>query len=378
MANAWQEVDWIAAEALTIMSDELVIANMAAKDKSADFNVRPNGYAVGDTVRIKTRPDYAVNEFSSTISTQDIRESTRSMAIEKHFDVSVSVTAREKSLDLESFSEQVIMPAARRIAEQVDLYTGTKITQAAGLFTSDDLFGSAADVANARKTALLQQLDPERMVLMNPDLEAKVLGQTWFNQSQTRGGDGTDTLRSGNMGRVMGMDFYSSVNFPSGSHTPGDGTTTTDNTGSANAIGATTLTFDSLTGTIESGDRIVIAGVKRPLIAAAQATATATSVAIVDPITEIIPDGAAVTVVSSGNTVHSYQGAIFDSQSLAVAFPMLDAPSDKPSSVISDNGVGIRVVQGYDMTTKTETLSLDVLMGAACYDPRRITLLGEY
>ena len=162
MANAWQEVDWIAAEALTIMSDELVIANMCAKDKTADFNNRPNGYAVGDTVRIKTRPDYAVNEFSSTISTQDIRESTRSMQIEKHYDVSVSVSAREKALDLETFSEQVIAPAARRIAEQVDIYLGTKILQGAGLYASDTLLESAADVALARKAARLRIRRPAK------------------------------------------------------------------------------------------------------------------------------------------------------------------------------------------------------------------------
>ena len=62
---------------------------------------------------------------------------------------------------------------------------------------------------------------------------------------------------------------------------------------------------------------------------------------------------------------------------MAVAMPMLDPASDKPSSVISDDGVSIRIVQGYDMTTKTETLSMDLLVGATAYDPRRITLLSS-
>src|SRR5574343_353374 len=120
MANAWEKVDLIAAEALTHLEDALVISKLATKDKTADFNTRPNGYAVGDTVRIKSRPDYEAKEFTTAIAVQSIRETKRSMTIEKHFDISVEITAKEKALDMESFSEQVIMPAAYRLAEKCD------------------------------------------------------------------------------------------------------------------------------------------------------------------------------------------------------------------------------------------------------------------
>jgi hypothetical protein len=67
-----------------------------------------------------------------------------------------------------------------------------------------------------------------------------------------------------------------------------------------------------------------------------------------------------------------------DTSALGFAMPMLDTPSDKPSSVASSNGYSIRVVQGYDMNSKKETMSLDLLLGAVAYDPRRMTLLREY
>ena len=57
---------------------------------------------------------------------------------------------------------------------------------------------------------------------------------------------------------------------------------------------------------------------------------------------------------------------------------MLDPADDKPTSVVSNNGVSIRAVSGYDMQTKQSTLSLDLLVGAEAYDPRRITLLSDY
>ncbi|RLB67215.1 MAG: hypothetical protein DRH08_04230 [Deltaproteobacteria bacterium] len=380
MANAWQNVDIIAAEALRILTDELVIANLTSRDKTSDFMTRPNGYRVGDTVRILNRPDYKVNNFTAggNIEVQDIRESTRSMTIENHYDVSVEIGAKEKTLDLESFSEQVVAPGARRLAEQVDKYVGTKILEGAGLYASGTLLQSAADVAQARKEATLQQLELSgRYALLDLDLEATVLGQEWFNQSQTRGSFGVDTLQSGQMGHVMGMDFFSSINFPTNAATIGDGVGVTNNTGgTTNLVGMTAVTTTATTGQMEAGDRIMIAGVRRPLIVAAQTAATATSIPVVDPITEIIPDGAAITTIAAGQTV-TYNGAIFDNRSMAVAMPMLDPASDKPSSVISDDGVSIRIVQGYDMITKTETLSMDLLVGATAYDPRRITLLAS-
>lgn len=381
MSNVWKHPDLIAAEALTVLMDELTITRMAARDKTADFMMRPNGYAIGDTVRIKTRPAYEAKEFSSTISVQDIRSSTRSMAIEKLYDVSVAITAREKLLDLDSFSEEVIRPAVTVLAEAAETYVASKLLQAAGLYASDTLLETAADVAKARQAATLQQLNPMgRFAIVDDELEASLLGQTWFNQSQTRGDPGISTLQSGMMGRVMGIDWYSSLYFPTSDHTAGDFTGVTNNTsGTKNLIGDTTLTViaSSAGGGVKVGDRIMIAGVRRPLVVKTAEVSVSTSIALVDPITEIIPDGAAITVIGAEKSM-TIRGAIFDTDALAVAMPMLDTPSDKPSYVVASDGFSIRVVQGYDMEKKTETMSLDFLIGAAAYDPRRITLLAGY
>ncbi len=383
MANAYVNVDWIAAEALMIMSDALVIGPLTAKDKTADFNVTPNGYKVGDTVRIKTGPDYEAKEFSAggSVVVQNIRSSNRSMMIEKHFDVSVEVGAKEKSLNFEGFSEEVVQPAATRLAEKLDTYLGGKILNAAGLYPSDNLFASAADVALARKQAKYQQLSMNRFCLTDDNLEATLLGQEWFNQSQTRGAPGVDTLQSGFMGRVMGMNFSASSNFPTNVHAVGTFTAVTDNGGGANnQVGVKVLTISGASaGSLNAGDLIQVASLRRGMRSAdtvADMTGI-TTINLIDPITEIVPDAALVNTIGSGQTL-LYHGAIFDDRSMAIAMPLLDPPSDKPSSVISDSGYSLRVVQGYDMVKKVEMLSIDVLAGAEAYDNRRITLLGEY
>ena len=381
MANAWEHPSLIAAESLMHLEDALVLGNLVTRDKTGEFT--SGSMKLGDNVNMRTNPDYEAKEFVNdgvnTIVKQAIRNSKRPFVIEKLFDVSVEITAREKKLDLDSFSEQVISPAAYRLAEKVDQYIGTKILDGTGLYASDTLMATAADMALARKAATLQQLDPQsRIALVNTDLEATLLGQTWFNQSQTRGAPGIATLQSGVMGQVMGMNFFNSINFPDATHTASGGTTTTDNTvATDNLIGLSTLTVDAITGGFTAGDRIAIAGVRRPLIVKTTVAAAATAIVLVDPITEIIPDGAAVTVVGSAQSL-SYQGAIFDGRSLALAMPTLDAPSDKPSAVVSNNGYSIRMVQGYDIDKKVEVMSLDVMCGAVAWDPRKITLLADY
>lgn len=381
MANIWEHPSIIAAEALTHLEDALVIAKMCAMDRTAEYNTRSNGWKRGDTVSFRTHGDYTVKDFVTAIDVQSIRSSSRSMTIEKHLDVSVEVTAREESLDLDSFSDQVIRPASYRLAEDVDTYIGSKILQGAGLYFSSDLFADAADIALARKYATLQQLAMSRFCVCNLDLEAKLLGQTWFNQSQTRGAAGEKSLATGQMGTVMGMDWYSAISFPTAQITTGTMVCQTNNTtGTKNLIGDTSLTVDTQTAlkVLIAGDRLAIAGVRRPLVVktAIADTSATTTVELVDPITEIIPDNAAVTVIGNGKVI-DLLGAIFDSRSLAVAFPMLDSPADRVVGTASNNGISIRIVKGYDLTSKKTTMSMDLLCGAFAFDQRRITLLGD-
>ena len=379
MANAWTQVQWIASEALTYLDDALVITQLAARDKTEDFNTKPNGYSIGSSVEIKNNPVYEAKDFAGTISSQNIRSSSRSMTIEKHFDVSVQVTAKEKRMDMCNFAQEVILPAAYALAEKCDRYVGTKILEGAGLYTSASVLGTAADMALAKKEATYQQLSPTgRFCMLNDSTEARLLGLPYFNTYDNRGESGERVFNDGALGRAMGMGFFSSLNFPSLSWTAGNGAGATKTSPSAteNLVGLKVLTLQAAaTGTFKAGDHIKIAGMRRPLRVVADQT-TPAAINLVDPISELVPAGAAVTVVSSGNDV-VIAGAIFDERSLAVASPMLDPASDKPSFTASNNGYSIRVVQGYDMDTKTETVSLDLLIGAKSYDPRRITLLGD-
>ncbi len=380
MASNFVNVNTIASESLMQLENELVALRLAYRDKTADFG-KVGGYAVGESVTVKTRPAYETDEFSGTIQTQDIRQSSATFAIEKLFDISIPWTSREAAMSIDSLSEDVITPAMQSLAQKLDTHLLSKAWEGRGQYFSNTLLQTSADIAMARREANRQQMPrASRIGLVNGDIEAIMLGTDAFNRFDARESAGVDALTNANLGRLMGIDWMSSENFTDATHTPGDGTTSTvaSPTATQNVIGATSLTVAATSGTFEAGDRIYVAGMYRPLIVATQTTAGATSIPLSHQIDEIVPANAAVTVVSTGATATTKSGIIFTPDAFAYAMPPLDLPGDKVAAVMSANGMSIRVVQGYNQDTKTNTMSFDCLIGAKCYDPRKVTVLGSY
>ena len=380
MANKFLTVSQIANESLSVLEDSLVAGNLLYRDKTADFGLSKNGYKVGDTVRVRQGTEFAVKEFAGTIEKQDVRQSERDLTIERHMDISVGVGSREMALDLDNFSTEIIQPAMVSIAEEIDTYLLTKIAQASSLYASDDLFSTVADMANANKVANEAQIPKAgRIGLVNSELEAKLLGSDYFHRADIRDGESLQALRDARMGRVMGTDWVASVNMPDLQHANSSGTASTDNAGGVNnLIGMKVLTVSGLVGGFTMGDRIRIAGAKRPLIVAVDATAGATEIMLADPITELLADTSAVTVEGGNGETLDYQGVILNPNAMAFATPPLELPQSAEAMVMNANGFSIRVVRDYDVSTKSTTLSFDLLIGAIAYDPRLAMLLAEY
>ena len=389
--NSFPTIDLISAEALAHLDDALVIKPLCTTDVSNEFNAKANGYSVGSSVNFRTSPDYEVKTFderandlswvrddSKNISIQDIRSAQRTMYIEKHYDVSVDLSSRELAMDFDNFSTEVLKPAMGRLAQKIDTYCGTKILESNGLYASTSVLSTQADMALARKYALDQQLEEDNMFcLVDSTLESTLLGAGWFNSTLNRVSDAG--LSRGFLNDTMGFKFYVSRNFPNTTHlnSSGAAATVTSPTDNQNKVGTSTLYVTAATTALLAGDRIIIAGQKRPMVVKTAVTEAETEIYLVDPITEIVPVTAAVTLVGGSAKTLTPRGAIFDGRSIGIAIPKLDDASGMENAVVSANGVSVRVVKGYNMTTKLTTLSMDCLVGAAAIDPRRITLLAN-
>lgn len=372
----------LAAEVLDQLEYELVAGNLMYRDRTDEFaNVR--GKKVGDTVDIRTVTDFTVNEFTGVgpIQTQEINQSKTQLQIEKHFDVSVVVTARERALNLDGIREEIINPVTVALAQKIDTYLLEKVTEAQGLYASNTLLANAADIAQSNKTAILQQISKiNRIAVINEDLEATLLGTDVFTNADRRGSDAETALREASLGRLMGTNWFSTVNFPDASHTFSSGTTTLNNTAAtANVQGQSALTVAAVTGGFTAGDKITIAGAKRSYTVASNVAANATSIPLEEELSENIRQlgSAAITTVSAGNTV-TYQGIYFNPGAFAYATPPLDPANSELAATLSANGFSVRVTEWYNGNTKQTYWSFDLLIGAKMVDPRLGMLLGDF
>lgn len=114
MANTFLTPSIIANEALMVLKENLVMANLVHRDYSKEF------VGVGDTITVRKPAKFVAKNFVGRIEEQDISEGKVDVKMDRFRDVSVNVTSKEMTLDIKNFSEQVITPAMRSIAVAVD------------------------------------------------------------------------------------------------------------------------------------------------------------------------------------------------------------------------------------------------------------------
>ena len=269
MANTILTPDIIAREALMVLRNNAVMANLVHRDYSSEFVA-----GVGDTITIRKPATFTAKEFSGTISVQDATENSVTVKMDKFLDVSFAVTAKELTMDIASFSTQFIVPAMQAFADKVDGYLLGLASGITNKVTATTDIKN--DVIDAR-AYLTKSATPltERRFVYNTDTETKLLKTDLFISAEKVGDAGT-ALREASLGRKFGMDFYVDQN--------------------ADTAGVLGLAFH----------KNAFAFVTRPLA---------------------LPQGAA------------------------------------NAAIVNYDGFGLRVVQDYNITTKTDTISIDMICG---------------
>lgn len=370
MPNTLLTPEVIAKEGLMILTSSLVAASLVYRDYEQEWT----GAKVGDTVTIRKPPTFVANEFTSTVSVQNITEGNVPLRLEKHYDVTVQVTSRDWTLAIGDFASRVVRPAMVAVAEGIDryvlskgadfpTYVGTAGTGIGGWLTANPI----NDFALVDKQLNIQKVPQAgRYAIVDPTAKASIMSVPALVQAYSRGDDGT-ALREASMGRIMGIDYFMDQNI--WTHTKGTAASATVT--SDVAAGATTIpvTVGGSGQTFTQGDLFTVAGAPGSYVVTAAATASGTSVSALS-IYPPVPAGgfaatSAITIVAT-NTVNfaAHPNAI------ALAIVPLELPRGAAQAAyMSDGGVGIRVVYGYDTNTKTDTISFDVLCGAKVIQP---------
>lgn len=270
MANTILTPSIIAREALMVLRNNAVMANLVHRDYSNEFVA-----GIGDTITIRKPATFEAKEFDGTkIEVQNATENKVVVKMDKHLDVSFAVTSKELTMDIANFSQQFLVPAMQAFADKIDGYIlGLKTDVTNSVTATADIKNDVID-ARAFLTKAAAPLT-ERRFVYDSDTESKLLKTDLFISAEKVGDAGT-ALREASLGRKFGMDFYVDQN--------------------ADTAGVKGLAFH----------KNAFAFVTRPLA---------------------LPRGAA------------------------------------NAEIVSYDGFGLRVVQGYDLNTKTDTISIDMVCG---------------
>lgn len=201
MPNTFLTPDIIAREALMVLRNNAVMANLVHRDYSREFVGR-----VGDTITIRKPATFTVKEFEGEIEVQDAVENSATVVMDKHLDVSFAVTSEQMALDIEDFSAQLLVPAMQAFLDKIDGYILGLAKDVTNAVTAT---GDAhADMVDAR-AFLTKAAAPltERRFVASSDMEADLLKTDLFVSAEKVGDEGT-ALREASLGRKFGMDVY--------------------------------------------------------------------------------------------------------------------------------------------------------------------------
>jgi hypothetical protein len=206
----------VAKEALIALENNMVMGNLVYRDYSREFQS-----GRGSTVVIRKPATFTATAFTSTVGYSTITESSVAVVMDKHWDVSFQVSSQELSLSIADFSEQLIQPAMRAIAQAVDSdICSRSATAIAGHYpvTSTPVVSDISGLEAVADTLKWPVMD--RRLVFNPVTKSAYIALDSFLNADKRG-DGGQALRTAEIGKVMGFQCYMDQNMPTFSQVMG-------------------------------------------------------------------------------------------------------------------------------------------------------------
>lgn len=388
-------IDMITNEALRLFTQSN--AFMRSVDRQYDDQFARSGAKIGDTLRIRLPNDYEVGD-GPTITPQGTNERSTSLTVATQKHVAVDFGAAEKTMSLDDFSERILAPAVNRLAATVAADLMNVGNMSSNLVVAKDSGGALITptsedwlMAGARLDASLAP-KMDRKIVMDPYTQARTVSslQGLFNPQRKI----SDQFETGVLSYdTLGFDWMSDQTTQI--HTVG-----TFTAGTVNGAGQTgnTLTVNAITGTLNAGDVITIAGVEdinaltgesygtlKHFNVTANVASGATSIPVYPAITPApapyntvtaSPANAAVISLiapasTAGAASRYRQSLAFYPEAFTLATADLVMPTNGvvASARAQMDGISLRMVEAYDITNDRLITRLDVLYGWAALRP---------
>ncbi len=261
MSNSFVVADWVAMEALRLLTNKLEVAQFFDTSYNKEFT---QSFAVGDTVRIKLPQQWLVSN-NVGYTPQAIDRKYTTVSCDQFFQIGFDYDSIEQALKLErsqaEVSKQYIEPAMAQCKQEIDsraaLFAYVHANNIVGVLGTDPT--STTTVMQARQLLIEKACPPsgDKGFIIPPSVNTAIVPAiaSLFNPSS----EISREFREGSIGKLNGFDWYESMSLYT--HTAGTwqgavsiATTATD--------GATTLALTCTTGdTFKAGDKFGIASV---------------------------------------------------------------------------------------------------------------------
>ena len=386
MANTLLTPEAVTREALRILHQKLnFIGNI---DRQYDSQFAVEGAKSGSQLKVRLPNEYTVRT-GATLATQDTTEQSETITMATQKGVDVEFTSVDLTLDLDDFSSRILDPMMSVLAANIE---SDALSMFKDVYNEVDNIGSASTfrtILDGRKklvdnlagtTGLKCNLDTQTNVDMVDVLKGLFNNPTSISKQYL----------DGMLGQTGGFNFFENTLMPR--HVTG----TDDGTGDYLINGAAqtgdTLVIDTGTGTFLKGDVFTILGLNRvhpetkvdtgqlqQFVVTADSGASATSLSISPAI--VITGGSqnVVAAPADGATLNKLGGASATHDiSLGYAkdaFAFVSADLRMPRGVdfaareVMD-GISMRIVSDYDITTDAFPTRIDVLYGFKTLRPQ--------
>lgn len=212
MPNAFLNPEVIAAVALERLRRELVLPRLVRRMGLADFRG-----AKDDTVNVRvpailTAREYEFRTRTSPIIVDELEELSIPVTLDKHPYSAIAVTDEELTLDIVSFTQQVLEPQIIAVAEKLESYIAAVMENASYEATDVDYVESVDGTGSPFYRALVDARKvlndahipmAGRIALIGSSLEAAALKEDGIRKVDESGS--TDALRLATIGQIAGF-----------------------------------------------------------------------------------------------------------------------------------------------------------------------------
>lgn len=381
MANQLLTISMITPESQRVLSNHLVLTKCVNRTFDNDFGVK--GAKIGQTVNVRKPAQYTLRT-GPVVDLQAQTETYAPLVFQNSIGVDLDFTSQEKTFSLDLYSDRVIKPAVIKIANGIDALGYALVNQFYNAVGTPGTALTASTAPAAILSAIAKLYENDAPVedgllsaIYGPQFNAilSAAQQTLFNPSKNI----SDTYIKGFVSTFGGANHYMSQTMPT--HTIGTygGSPVTNSATPQTGSSLITSGWTATSTVLNVGDIFTIAGVYSvnpqtkdstgSLQQFAVTTATVTdgsgnstiqiSPAIVasgpfQNVTNAAANTQTITVLGSSTRNYS-QALVFHRDAIMMANKDLEVPKagiiDGMYVREGETGVGVRVVEAYDVRT---------------------------